>query len=289
MNLNLLNFCSAILFLPHFYLALSSLFDLLFRTLHTFSAIYGCSTKFFTVVNPVFMANFEGDVHLERTTKHCKKRKKPVRGHISPHEDFCHNPSPQFVSDLPELANVQYDTEASIQAHQQQNNNLSAELQLMNLGSSTPVSDDGVAQSFSVTLALVSMSSRPLQQASSTTWSNAFGLSLPTASIAQQHVQPAPVAIALFSSPLPPSLLASVSPQACSAFSKQNFPGNSQNKNFTMEQLVHLFNQFLQHLECSKTQASHPQGAAQAASFFSTNISAFSCRISPESHVFIPS
>ena len=64
------------------------------------------------------MANFEGDVRLKRTTKHCKKCKKPVHGHIGPHGDFCRNPSPQFVSDLCELAIVQHDIEASIQAHQ---------------------------------------------------------------------------------------------------------------------------------------------------------------------------
>ena len=214
------------------------------------------------------MTNFEGDVHCKRTTKHSKKCKKPVRGHIGPHGDFCHNPSPQFVSDLPELANVQHDIEASIRAHQQQINNLSAKLQLMSLGSSTPVSDDGVAQSFSVTPVLVSASSRPLQQALSTTWSNAFGISLSTASITHQHAQPASVAIASFPSSLPPSSLASFLPQACNAFSKQEIPGNSQNKNSTMEQLVHLFSQFLQHLEPSKAQPSYPQGAAQAASLF---------------------
>ena len=136
---------------------------------------------------------------------------------------------------LSALANVQHDIEASIQAHQQQINNLSAELHLMNLGSSTPVSDYGVVQQFSVTPALVSTFSRPLQEASSATWSNAFRISLPTASVAQQCAQPLPVAIASFPSSLTPSSMASILPRACSAFSKQEFPGHSQHNHSTTE------------------------------------------------------
>ena len=105
------------------------------------------------------MADFEGDAGAKITTKHCKKFKKPVRGHISSHGHFCRSPSLQFVSDFPELANVQHDIEASIRVHQQQINKLSVELQLMNLGSSTPVSDDAVTQPFSVTPVLVPASS----------------------------------------------------------------------------------------------------------------------------------
>ena len=50
------------------------------------------------------------------------------------------------AEDVPELANIHHDIEASIQAHQDQINNLTAELQLLNLGSSTPLSTANMHQ-----------------------------------------------------------------------------------------------------------------------------------------------
>ena len=88
------------------------------------------------------------DARPKRSVKHCSKCKGPVRGHIRPHEALCRHPSPQFVDaeDVPELANIHHDTEASIRAHQDQINNLTAELQLLNRGSSTPLSTANMHQ-----------------------------------------------------------------------------------------------------------------------------------------------
>ena len=84
----------------------------------------------------------DSDVRPRRSTKTCNKCQGPVRGHVGPRGDLCRNPSPQFLlGDAPELANIQHDLEESIRVHQQQINSLTSELQLLNMGSSTPCSD----------------------------------------------------------------------------------------------------------------------------------------------------
>ena len=76
----------------------------------------------------------------KQTVKHCKKCHQPVRGHIGLHGSLCHQPSPQFLEDVPSVANIQEEMEASIVQHQQDIANLTAELQLLQIHSSTPVS-----------------------------------------------------------------------------------------------------------------------------------------------------
>ena len=81
------------------------------------------------------------DARPKCSVKHCSKCKGPVWGHTGTHGALCRHPSPQFVNDVdvPELANIHHHIEASMRAHQDQTNNLTAELQMLDLGSSTPL------------------------------------------------------------------------------------------------------------------------------------------------------
>ena len=80
------------------------------------------------------MASNSGGARPKRSAKHCSGCHKPVRGHVGPHGPLCRQPSPQFLTDIPDLANLQQDIEASIQVHRDQINNLTAELELLNIG-----------------------------------------------------------------------------------------------------------------------------------------------------------
>ena len=88
--------------------------------------------------------------HPQRRIQHCQKCFEPVRGHVGPHGSLCRQQSPEFATDVPDLANIQADLEASIQVHKEQLQNLTAELELLNLGSSTPFSVATVVTSNSV-------------------------------------------------------------------------------------------------------------------------------------------
>ena len=76
-----------------------------------------------------------------RSSLVCKKCQRPVRGHVGPTGSSCSQPSPQFITDtsssiLPvDLANIQQELEASIREHEDQINNLSAELGTLRLNS----------------------------------------------------------------------------------------------------------------------------------------------------------
>ena len=94
----------------------------------------------FVIINIVgIMASDSGGARPKRSAKHCSGCHKPVRGHVGPHGPLCRQPSRQFLTDIPDLANLQQDIEASIQVHRDQKNNLTAELELLNIGSSTPL------------------------------------------------------------------------------------------------------------------------------------------------------
>ena len=84
-----------------------------------------------------------------------------MRGHVGPDGSLCRQQSPQFVTDVPDLANIQADLEASIQVHREQLQNLTAELELLNLGSSMPFSIATAITSTSVIPAQTSAVSRP--------------------------------------------------------------------------------------------------------------------------------
>ena len=121
----------------------------------------------------------------KKEKKTCKKCQGPMHGHVGPHGDLCRNPSPQFfLGDAPELADIQDDLEESIRVHQQQINNLTFELQLLNKGSSTLCSDvlpsQHPAQGQGDFHPLLS-SFRPTSSALCSTWSPGFGLSRPAA------------------------------------------------------------------------------------------------------------
>ena len=101
------------------------------------------------------------DKHTKRSVEHCKKCRQPVRGHIGPHGSLCHQPSPQFLEDVPSLANIQEELEASIVQHQQDIANLTADLQLLQIHNSTPVSTANKPQMSSVPVSRVKTSSGP--------------------------------------------------------------------------------------------------------------------------------
>ena len=94
------------------------------------------------------------DKHTKHSVKHCKKCRQPVRGHMGPHGSLCRQPSPQLLEDVPSLANIQEELEASIVQHQQDIANLTAGLQLLQIHNSTPVSTANKPQ----------MSSSPVSQ-----------------------------------------------------------------------------------------------------------------------------
>ena len=101
------------------------------------------------------------DKHTKRSVKHCKKCLQPVRGHIGPHGSLCRQPSPQFLEDVPSLANIQEELEASIVQHQQDIANLTAELQLLQIHNSTPVSTANKPQMSSAPVSQVKTSNGP--------------------------------------------------------------------------------------------------------------------------------
>ena len=101
------------------------------------------------------------DKHTKRSVKHWKKCRQPVRGHIGPHGSLCHQPSPQFLEDVPSLANIQEELEASIVQHQQDIANLTAELQLLQIHNSTPVSTANKPQMSSAPVSQVKTSNGP--------------------------------------------------------------------------------------------------------------------------------
>ena len=179
------------------------------------------------------MASNSGGAHPKHSAKHCSGCHKPVRGHVGPHGPLCRQPSPQFLTEIPDLANLQQDIEASIQVHRDQINNLTAELELLNIGSSTPliVSSASCSSIKSTVAALHPPLVMPFNQAPTVTWS-----------------KPAPVAhVGTASVPVtvPVSSLASFSLSPI-------FAANSQNTT-TDEQLVSLFRNFLKHMKASST------------------------------------
>ena len=101
------------------------------------------------------------DKHTKRSVKHCKKCRQPVRGHIGPHGSLCRQPSPQFLEDVPSSAYIQEELEASIMQHQQDIANLTAELQLLQIHNSTPVSTANKPQMSSALVSQVKTSNRP--------------------------------------------------------------------------------------------------------------------------------
>ena len=84
-----------------------------------------------------------------------------MRGHIEPHSSLCHQPSPQFLEDVPSLANFQEELEASIVQHQQDIANLTAEVQLLQIHNSTPVSTANKPQMSSAPVSQVKTSNGP--------------------------------------------------------------------------------------------------------------------------------
>ena len=188
---------------------------------------------FFTINIVGIMASNAGGARPKRSTKHCSGCHKPVRGHVGPHGPLCRQPSPQFVTDIPDLANLQQDIEASIQVHRNQINNLTAELELLNIGSSTPLIVSSASRS-SITSPVAALHPplvMPYNQAPTVTWSRPAPVA---------HVGSASVPVSV-----PVSSLASFSPSTTSA-------ANSQNKN-SDEQLVSLFRSFLQQMKASST------------------------------------
>ena len=101
------------------------------------------------------------DKHTKCSVKHCKKCRQPVRGHIGPHGSLCRQPSPQFLEDVPPLANIQEELEASFMQHQQDIANLTAELQLLQIHNSTPVSTANKPQVSSAPVSQVKTSNGP--------------------------------------------------------------------------------------------------------------------------------
>ncbi len=92
----------------------------------------------------VDFVKFMASNRTQRSSQVCKKCQRPVRGHVGPTGSSCSQPSSQFVTDTPsilpiDLANIQDELEASIRAHEDQINNLSAELGSLRLNS-TPSS-----------------------------------------------------------------------------------------------------------------------------------------------------
>ena len=186
----------------------------------------------------------------QRRIQHCKKCLKPVRGHVGPHGSLCRQQSPEFVTDVPDLANVQANLEVSIRVHREQLQNLTAELELLNLGSSMPFSVATVGTSTSVFPAQTSVSqpavttSIPVHAAPSTGLVESHGLHLPSSHF-HGAVAPPPTGAASIRVSAPTTSLASFSlPFAATT------AGGSQNKN-SEDHLVLLFRNFLQQVQSS--------------------------------------
>ena len=165
------------------------------------------------------MASNSGGAYPKRSVKHCSGCHKPVRGYVGPHGPICR--SPQFLTEIPDLANLQQDIEASFQVHRDQINNLTAELELLNIGSSTPliVSSASCSSITSPVAALHLPLVMPCHQAPTITWPR-------PGPVTHVGTASAPVSV-------PISSLASFSLSTIST-------ANSQNKN-SDEQLVSLF------------------------------------------------
>ena len=99
--------------------------------------------------------------NTKHSVKHCKKCRQPVRGHIGPHGSLCRQPSPQLLEDVPSLANIQEELEASIVQHQQDITNITAKLQLLQVHNSTPVSTANKPQMSSAPVSQVKTSNGP--------------------------------------------------------------------------------------------------------------------------------
>ena len=179
------------------------------------------------------MASNSGGACPKRSAKHSSGCHKPVRGHAGPHGLLCRQPSPQFLTDVPDLANLQQDIEASIQVPRDQINNLTAELELLNIGSSTPliVSSASCSSIKSTVAALHPPLVMPFNQAPTVTWSR-------PALVAHVGTASVPVSV-------PVSSVASFSLSPISA-------ANSQNKT-SDKQLVSLFRNILEQMKASST------------------------------------
>ena len=177
------------------------------------------------------MPSNAGGARPKRSAKHCSRCHKPVCGHVGPHGPLCRQPSPQFLTDIPDLANLQQDIEASIQVRRDQINNLTAELELLNIGSSTPliVSSASCSLITSPVAALHPPLVMPYNHAPTVTWSR-------PAPVAHVGTSSVPVSV-------PVSSLARFPPSTIPA-------ANSQNKN-SDEQLVSLFRNFLEQMKAS--------------------------------------
>ena len=188
------------------------------------------------------------DVRPRRSAKHCTKCRQPVRGHTGPTGPPCRQPSPQFLNDIPELANIQQDIEASIQVHRDQIQNLTAEPELLNLASSTPV----VVSSHSISSVSVpvvsnlhySIAVSSYQAPCTVSWSS-LPQKIQSFSRLLSHSGTETVAGSLGIS-APVTTLASFS-------SSQNFGTHSQNK-INEEHLVSLFRKFLQKIPVQQSQ-----------------------------------
>ena len=110
---------------------------------------------------------------------HCSKFKGPDRSHIGLHRTLCRHPSPQFINDMdvPELVNIHHNIKASIRARQDQINNLTVELEMLNLRSSTSLPMASMPQQHFDRVPVIT--SIPTH-APSTTWSAGVGVSCPS-------------------------------------------------------------------------------------------------------------
>ena len=167
------------------------------------------------------------------------------------HCSFCRQQSPEFITDVPDLANVQADLEVSIRVHREQLQNLTAELELLNLGSSTPFSVATVITSTSVFPAQTSVVSQlavttsiTVHAAPSTALVESHGLHLPSNHF-HGAVAPPPTGAASIRVSAPTSSLASFSLPfiATTADDSQNI--NSE------DHLVLLFRNFLHQVQSS--------------------------------------
>ena len=187
----------------------------------------------------------------QRRIQHCMKWLKPVRGHVGPHGSLCRQQSPEFVTDVPDLVNVQADLEVSTWVQREQLQNLTAELELLNLGSSTPFSVATVVTSTSVFPAQTSVVSQPaittsipVHAALSTGLVESHGLHLPSNHF-HGAVAPPPSGAASIRVSAPTTSLASFS-----LLFVATTADNSQNKN-SEDHLVLLFRNFLQQVQSS--------------------------------------
>ena len=92
-------------------------------------------------------------IRPQRSFPVCKKCQRPIRGHVGPTGSSCSQPSPQFLTGVPlfssllppDLVNIQEELEASIKAHEDQIQHLSAELGDLRLNSTSWFSPQNVS------------------------------------------------------------------------------------------------------------------------------------------------